>query len=51
MPEAYDEIEKIASGVPGQAVKTGFKDLDALTNGFHPGNMIVLAAHTAVGRI
>jgi replicative DNA helicase len=50
MPEAYDEIEKIASGVTGQGVKTGFKDLDALTNGFHPGNMIVLAARPAVGK-
>ena len=50
MPEAYDEIEKIAAGVIGQGVKTGFKDLDALTNGFHPGNMIVLAARPAVGK-
>lgn len=50
MPEAYDEIEKILSGVTGQGVKTGFKDLDALTNGFHPGNMIVLAARPAVGK-
>ena len=50
MPEAYDEIEKIAAGVTGQGVKTGFKDLDALTNGFHPGNMIVLAARPAVGK-
>lgn len=50
MPEAYDEIEKIAAGVTGQGVKTGFKDLDALTNGFHPGNMVVLAARPAVGK-
>ena len=50
MPEAYDEIEKIAAGITGQGVKTGFKDLDALTNGFHPGNMIVLAARPAVGK-
>lgn len=50
MPEAYDEIEKIAAGIVGQGVKSGFKDLDALTNGFHPGNMIVLAARPAVGK-
>ncbi len=50
MPQAYDEIEKIAAGVMGQGVKSGFKDLDALTNGFHPGNMIVLAARPAVGK-
>jgi len=50
LPAALDEIEKIAAGVIGQGVKTGFKDLDALTNGFHPGNMIVLAARPAVGK-
>ena len=50
LPAAYDEIEKISSGVVGEGVKTGFKDLDALTNGFHPGNMIVLAARPAVGK-
>jgi replicative DNA helicase len=50
LPAAYDEIEKISAGVAGEGVKTGFKDLDALTNGFHPGNMIVLAARPAVGK-
>ena len=50
LPAAYDEIEKISAGVIGEGVKTGFKDLDALTNGFHPGNMIVLAARPAVGK-
>ncbi len=38
LPAAYDEIEKISAGVVGEGVKTGFKDLDALTNGFHPGD-------------
>ena len=50
LPAAFDEIEKISSGVVGEGVKTGFKDLDALTHGFHPGNMIVLAARPAVGK-
>jgi len=50
LPAAFDEIEKISSGVVGEGVKTGFKDLDALTHGFHPGNMIVLASRTAVGK-
>jgi replicative DNA helicase len=50
LPAALDEIEKISAGIVGQGVKTGFKDLDALTNGFHPGNMIVLAARPAVGK-
>jgi replicative DNA helicase len=51
MPGALDEIEAIGSrsgvltGVP-----TGFADLDALTNGLHPGQMIVIAARPAVGK-
>jgi replicative DNA helicase len=51
MPGALDEIESISShsgimtGVP-----TGFADLDALTNGLHPGQMVVIAARPAVGK-
>src|ERR1700723_2593959 len=51
MPGALDEIEAIGSrngmltGVP-----TGFADLDALTNGLHPGQMIVIAARPALGK-
>jgi replicative DNA helicase len=50
LPQALDEIEAINSGIKGEGVKSGFKDLDTLTNGFHPGNMIVLAARPAVGK-
>jgi len=31
-------------------VPTGFADLDRLTNGLHPGQMIVLAARPAIGK-
>jgi replicative DNA helicase len=46
-----DEIEH-ASGSAGEmiGVPTGFTDLDALTNGLHPGQMIVVAARPAVGK-
>ena len=50
LPQALDEIEAINSGIKGEGIKSGFKDLDNLTNGFHPGNMIVLAARPAVGK-
>ena len=50
LPAALDEIEAISSGVAEEGVKSGFRDLDALTNGFHPGNMIVLADRPAVGK-
>jgi len=51
MTEALVEIESIGSrngtmtGVP-----TGFADLDALTNGLHAGQMIVIAARPALGK-
>ncbi len=50
LPAALDEIEKISQGVIGEGVKTGLIELDKLTNGLHPGNMIVLAARPAVGK-
>ena len=50
IPAALDQIERLQSGELSEGVKTGFKDLDSLTNGFHPGNMIVIAARPAVGK-
>jgi replicative DNA helicase len=46
-----DEIEAISnhdgklSGVP-----TGFADLDNLTNGLHPGQMVIVAARPSIGK-
>jgi len=51
MPGALDEIEAIGSrGGSLAGVPTGFADLDALTNGLHPGQMIVIAARPAMGK-
>ncbi len=51
MPGALDEIEAIGSrGATLAGVPTGFADLDALTNGLHPGQMIVIAARPAMGK-
>ncbi|MFE4977194.1 replicative DNA helicase [Kitasatospora sp. NPDC056651] len=51
MEGALDEIEAIGSR-QGQmsGVPTGFADFDALTNGLHPGQMIVIAARPAMGK-
>ncbi|MFJ1753737.1 replicative DNA helicase [Kitasatospora sp. NPDC088134] len=51
MEGALDEIEAIGSR-SGQmsGVPTGFADFDALTNGLHPGQMIVIAARPAMGK-
>ena len=51
MPDALVEIEAIGSrGGTMTGVPTGFADLDALTNGLHPGQMIVIAARPALGK-
>jgi replicative DNA helicase len=51
MPGALDEIEAIGSrGGSLAGVPTGFADLDALTNGLHPGQMIIIAARPAIGK-
>ncbi|WP_439564967.1 replicative DNA helicase [Microcella sp.] len=48
---AIDEIEA-AKGRDGQmtGVPTGFHDLDALTNGLHPGQLVLVAARPALGK-
>ncbi|MFL6138984.1 MAG: replicative DNA helicase [Frankiaceae bacterium] len=51
MQAAFDEIE--AAGSRGSAlvgVPTGITDLDELTNGLHPGQMVVVAARPAIGK-
>ncbi len=51
MPGTLDEIEAIGSrGGQMVGVPTGFQDLDALTNGLHSGQMIIIAARPAVGK-
>src|SRR3954449_8598231 len=51
LQQAFDEIEAMGSrsgelyGVP-----TGFRDLDELTNGLHPGQLIVIAGRPAMGK-
>ena len=51
MPGALEEIEAINSrGGTLSGVPTGFADLDALTNGLHPGQMVVIAARPAMGK-
>lgn len=46
-----DEIDAIASnGGLARGVPTGFTDLDEVTNGLHPGQMIVIAARPGMGK-
>jgi replicative DNA helicase len=56
VPAALDELDAIAlaraSRDPGEGggILTGFSDLDALTHGLHPGQLIVIGARPAVGK-
>ncbi|HEY5335954.1 MAG TPA: replicative DNA helicase [Mycobacteriales bacterium] len=43
--EAIEGHDGTMSGVP-----TGFADLDALANGLHPGQLVVVAARPAIGK-
>ncbi|MEA2180775.1 MAG: replicative helicase, partial [Solirubrobacteraceae bacterium] len=50
----HDELEKLErvsrEGVSLTGTPSGFKDLDELTGGFQPGNLIVLAARPSMGK-
>jgi replicative DNA helicase len=51
MGEALNEIEAISNrGGEMVGVPTGFAELDKLTNGLHPGQMIIVAARPAIGK-
>ena len=50
LEDTFDEMERISKGIGPEGVLSGFRDLDKLTNGFHPSNMIVIAARPAVGK-
>jgi replicative DNA helicase len=48
---ALDEIESIGNrGGAMAGVPTGFRDLDELTNGLHPGQLIIVAARPSIGK-
>ncbi len=51
LQKVYAHIEELARnrGVI-MGVPTGFTDLDGLTTGFHPGELVILAARPSVGK-
>ncbi len=51
MEPTLDEIEAIGSrGSAMAGVPTGFAELDELTNGLHPGQMVIVAARPGMGK-
>ena len=45
-----DEIESLSQHGVMSGVPTGFIDLDHLTNGLHPGQMVIVAARPGMGK-
>ena len=51
LQNTLDEIERIESnGGVGTGIPTGFSELDQLTNGLHPGQMITIAGRPGSGK-
>jgi replicative DNA helicase len=51
LQDTLDEIEKISStGGIGTGIPTGFAQLDEITNGLHPGQMITVAGRPGSGK-
>ena len=51
LQQAFDEIEAMGSrGSELYGVPTGFRELDELTNGFHAGQLIVVAGRPGMGK-
>ncbi|MET7775370.1 replicative DNA helicase [Streptomyces mirabilis] len=50
LDEYLDDLEKRRNGGEITGVPTGFTDLDSLTNGLHPGQMIIIAGRPAMGK-
>lgn len=51
LPRVMEEIQARASSPTGvSGVPSGLRKLDALTNGFQPGNLIIVAARPAMGK-
>jgi replicative DNA helicase len=49
--DELDRLEKLSSGeAEVTGTPSGFRDLDGITGGFQPGNLIVLAARPAMGK-
>lgn len=48
--ETLDRFEQIQKGTAPKGLMTGFYDLDRITNGFQPGQMVIIAARPGVGK-
>ncbi|WP_372717074.1 replicative DNA helicase [Immundisolibacter sp.] len=51
LPAAVERLEKLyRSGVPLTGLSTGFSDLDRMTSGLHPAEMVIVAGRPSMGK-
>jgi replicative DNA helicase len=50
LPDVVAELEKLQTEGRAIGISTGFKDLDYLTHGLHPGQMIIIAGRPGLGK-
>jgi len=51
LEDEVDRLEKLSAGdTELTGTPSGFRDIDALTGGFQPGNLIIVAARPAMGK-
>jgi replicative DNA helicase len=50
METTFEDLEKISEGKMQAGVRTGFTDLDSLTTGLQPSDLVVIAARPSMGK-
>jgi replicative DNA helicase len=50
MELTFEELEQVAEGTLQTGIRTGFDDLDELTTGLQPSDLIVIAARPSMGK-
>ncbi|WP_228060179.1 replicative DNA helicase [Plectonema radiosum] len=50
MTDVYQQIEERHQGTALGGIPTGFYDLDAITSGFSPGDLVIVAGRPAMGK-
>ena len=48
--DALDQLDKLQQGLVNKGVPTGFRDIDDVTQGLQPGQMVVVAGRPAMGK-